>query len=270
MTTKLVALVLFCQSWSTGSNCKLKRIVLLLLTSPLVAFLLHYGRLLRHRWGGAWCQYSVDTSHCASTELNCNFAAMARHMSCKNRLYPGSESMMGSALGSWNQRSSAVKCGCGITIAFNGLQIFPKCEFSDRLASRPTHRSKKPVYHKHGGTREMNSPNRICGCGLAWSHSAMQSVIISSALARICAFDMAPILLTPSTMMIACGIWSWVSNISTKQGGHLRALTPYQMNIPSLKKYLVQGICLCCVGILVSAYADGCRPVTISPALLQS
>ena len=82
--------------------------------------------------GGAWCQYSVATSLCAGTELNCNLAAME-----KNRSYPGSESVMGSALGSWNQHSSAIKCGCGITVAFSNLQIFPKCEFSNCLASHP-------------------------------------------------------------------------------------------------------------------------------------
>ena len=73
------------------------------------------------------CCWQFEGKADVSMGLNCNFAAIARQISSRNKSYTGSERVTGSSLMSLNHFSSLNKCGCDITMEFSNLVDFLTC-----------------------------------------------------------------------------------------------------------------------------------------------
>ena len=75
---------------------------------------------------------------------------------------------------------------------------------------------RNPWYQRHSGMSETNSPNLRVGSGRVLVQRAAASVTMSSLHALICALEQAPMLLVPTMMTMAWGMWSWIWNISRR------------------------------------------------------
>ena len=120
-------------------------------------------------------------------------------------------------------------------MASSALAVLPNVELRDLLASLPAHCWSYPVYHKHGGSSDMNSPRCNCSSGQTLSQTASVSVTMPCALALIWALEKIPKSSDPATTTIACSTWSCKQNISASS---VATSDKYKYKyILSLKKY---------------------------------